>query len=72
MNQRHLMVKQCVGKIKTDRGVFMQVFTTGDSRYLLFKPMDPTGTFSGTIDIPILKRNLKTVKQGGWKTKLVP
>lgn len=68
---RRYMTKQYAGKIRTDRGTFMQVFTTGDPRYLLFKPMDPTGQFGGTIDIPVLKSDLKTVKQGGWKTKLV-
>ena len=65
--RREMMVKGYVGMVRSSRGYFFTVFTTGDPAYLLFCPMDSTGHVMGTIQFPILKKNLRR----DWRKFLV-
>ena len=65
--RQEYMVKQYVGKVKNNLGYYFMVFTTGNPKYLLFCPMDKTGQFMGTIQFPVLKKDLNR----NWKKYMV-
>jgi len=60
------MVKQYVCRIKVKTGLF-DIYMTGNSKFYLFRAIDPTGTYGTGFEFPIKKTDLKR----GWKQHIV-
>lgn len=56
---RAYMVKQYVAVVQNSRGTKFMVFQTGDEKFYLFSPLDPSGCVAAGMQFPVRKTDLR-------------